>query len=272
MKKAVYMKMIVAPDWFIADGIAKLYDSERLEYKLLAIEQKFNVFIDKNDLSHFYELIFHYLNLNTLLSEHTIYSEYFKLIKSSDDLNLMAKDLVDNYDKGLAFDAIQRINDVYLRIFKKYLSIAIKYIGDIDIHLKNNFVHNEDQTNYIISNISSSNVYELWKVNYRLSNKLGFNMEKVENFVIDNDNFNEYEAKMSELNKSLSNPITSKNIIGLEVTKAINTINIMHLISCIMLLNKLFYGKQKFNAKVLQDLHTVVESRKMFPYKLAVNN
>jgi len=271
MKKAVYMKMIAKPDWFIADGIDKFYDRERLEYVLLAMEQKLNVLIDKGDLSNFYELIFHFLNLNTFLSEHMIYSEYFQPIKLSDDMKKAVRNLVDKYDEGSTFKSIQLINEIYLRILKKYLSLAIKCIGNIDIHLKSNYVHYEENNSYVISNITSSNVYELWKVNYRLSNKLGFNMEKIENFIIDGTNFGEYEEKMSSLNKTLRNPITSKNIIGLEVAKAMNISNIMHLISSVMLLNKLFYGKAKFNINVLQDLDSVIEEKKTFPYRLATN-
>ena len=272
MKKAVYMKMIAKPDWFVADGVDKFYDRERLGYLLMAIEQKFNTHIDKDDLSHFYELIFHFLNLNTLLSEHVLYSEYFVLIPSNKDVDEIVKNLTNKYDEGNAFKSIQLMNQVYLRILRNYLNLAIKHIGNVDIHLKNNYVHYDDQANYVISNVSSSNIYELWKLNYKISNKLGFNMERIENFTIDDTNFNEYEERMNSINKSMENPITAKNIIGMEITKATDVTNMMHLISSVLMMNKLFYGKAKFNAKVLQDLNLIIESRKTFPYRLAINS
>ena len=270
MKKPIYMRMIKKPDWFLDKGYDGFIDLERLEYKLMAMEQSFNVFIDKDDLSHFYELIFHYLNLNTLLSENKIYTEYFQIVKKNEDIESITTDLLDNYDKGKAFQSIQLMNTFYLRMLKKYMTLAIKYIDDVNIRINNQYIHYDDQNNYILSNITSSTTYELWKLNFRLSNKLGYNIQKVDNFIIDDTNFGEYETKMTTLNKDLPNPITAKNLVGLEVGTTINNKNIMHLISSVIMMNKLFHGRMKFNTRVIHDIESMVESRKTFPYKLNI--
>ena len=83
-------KEILDSLWLIK---ARFMDSEYFSYVLLAAAQKYKKDLEEGDLSYFYEVLFHSLNLNTLAVEGNLFDFKMNPVWKEDRIKKIREDL-----------------------------------------------------------------------------------------------------------------------------------------------------------------------------------
>ena len=267
MGRAIYNRVLLSPTWMFDKNDRNL-DTEYMYYILMANKQKFDKEIKAGKINHFFELIFHYLNLNTLLSEHKVYDEYMDRFVN-ESLELFIENFKDGMEESDAYHVIKSTNNIYAQILTQYLKMCIEIYSNLDFFTKNLNVHKENNIIYLFLNIANCNIFEIWKVHYSLKNKFGNKIQLVGNIEVTSESLHEYQEYVKKYNsKNKNGQITESNTIGITIKKSIDTKKVAILVKDIVMLNKLFYGNGPFNLDILKDMESVLHNKKMFPYKL----
>ena len=264
-------EMIANSDWLIRNTRLTVLDAEYQSLIIGAIRQKFDAAIDAGDVKYLYEIIFHYLNTNTLFSEKKIYDEYFNEIKNSESLKILTKNLHDDAS-GPASRIIGEARDMYTEVLKKYLCLAIEEMKDIDVYYfdaKN--IHFYNLSVYAMFNVRPHNVYEIWYVSYHMDKRLGSAMTKLADFTLEegeSDPVTQFITKYNRENSAF--PIKSTNFVGVSALTPKDSMKTISLVKDIVFLNKLFYDQYQFNADVLKDMQQLLHEKNALPFKLHI--
>lgn len=263
-------KMIAKPDWMIYEDPSDMFDVERQGYMMLALEQKFNDALKSNDVTKFYEIVFHFLNINALKSDRKLYDEHFKEIQGNKYLAAFVEDMGTDKD-GAAQQVINKIHEVYTRIMSAYLKLAISTIADASaVYFDPQNMHYYNTEAFVLFNIKPHEEYELWKVMFRTEIILGSAITKMKRFsgmkAGQTEELREYVNAYNEKNPDAM--IRSGNFCTVTCEKAKDAKSVVSVIKDVILLNKIFYNEMQFNPKVLYDIQQIIIDKKTFPFKL----
>ena len=270
MAKSTKTQMIAKPDWMINTSIRATLDVEQQLYIALALEQKFEAAAKKKDLTKFYEIVFHFLNINTLSTDNKLYDTHFKEINGNEHLATFVQDLC-NDKEGNAATIIKQIGEVYTRIMSTYMKLAIETMADIDVtYMDEKNMHYYNSEVFVLFNVKPHEHYELWKISFNVNSTTGSSMSKLETFSGmkkgETSDFKEYVKAYNR--KSMTNRIHSGNFCVAVSEGAKDSRSVTSVIKDIILLNKIFYDKSQFNKNVLKDMLQVIIEKKTFPFKL----
>lgn len=268
-KKAKVKSMIAQPDWIFNDP--DVLDVERQLYMTLALEQKFNAAADDGDVTRLYEIIFHFLNINALTADHKMYDQYFKEIRGNDRLSTFINDM--RKEDSRAEQIMSQTNQVYTRILTRYIDMAMNIVSGIEIlYFDPKNIHHTNIEIYVLFNVKPHNQYELWKAEFKTELELGNGLSKLCDIEMSEDDISEFKSWVRAYNRK--NPVSrirSGNFAAATCDSAKDAKNIVSVIKDIILLNKIFYDKNQFNPKVLNDISKLVGEKKTFPFKLQLH-
>ena len=270
MAKSTKTQMIAKPDWMITSSEKAMLDVEQQLYIALALEQKFNAAAKKKDLTKFYEIVFHFLNINTLSVDNKLYDTHFREINGNEYLATFVQDLC-NDKEGNAATIIKQIGEVYTRIMSNYMKLAIETLADIEItYMDDKNMHYYNAEVFVLFNVKPHEHYELWRLVFNTNSTMGSSMTKLETFSDmkkgETADFREYVKEYNR--KNMMNRIHSGNFCTAISDVAKDSRSVTSVIKDIILLNKIFYDKSQFNKNVLKDMLQVIIEKKTFPFKL----
>lgn len=267
MEKTVAVEMIAQPDWVLRSS--NMLDDEMQQYLTLAMEQKFDAAIKAEDVTKFYEIIFHFLNINTLKADNKLYDEHFKEISGDEKLSLFVKNM--NMEKSSPANTIlMQINEVYTRILTKYVKLAIRTISNVSVsYLDPKSIHYMNSEAYVLFNIKSCDEYELWKISFNTDIALGCAIEYMANIEMKTGDIEDFKSFVKEYNRE--NQISRIRLGNFAIAQCDNvkdSKSVVSVIKDIIILNKIFNGRDKFNGRVLNDILQTLIDKKTFPFKL----
>ena len=266
-------RMIMDAEWMISGEPAQFLDHERSYYMLMASKVKFDKEIEAGILNNMYEIIFHYFNLNSLMSDGVMFSPKYERISNVSNINDFFSGLKKNADGPTRI--IQKANEIYADILRKYMSIALRTYGMISVFTKNSNIHKQNSI-YLIMNIASCDVYEIWQINYNTEVDLGSAVKCIKNISVSKNDISAYTEFVKSYNdskkkKNADQQITENNTIGISVEQATDTKNVVFILRDTIMLNKLFNYQNPVNTKILHDINDVLVKQNTFPYKIAAS-
>lgn len=263
--------MITNSDWLINNSMLTVLDLEYQGFIIEAIRQKFETAIAGGDVKYLYEIIFHYLNTNTLFSEKKMYDEYFNEIKNSESLNMLIKDLKEN-PEGIGLSILNQARTMYTEVLNKYLELAVNEMSDTDVYyfdIKN--IHFYNLSIYAMFNVRPHDMYELWYLSYHMDKKLGSAMTKLAEFKLEENESDPVKKFIDEYNRTnQATPIKSTNFVGVSALTPKDSFKIISLVKDIIMLNKIFYDQYQFNSNVLKDMQQLLHEKNALPFKLHI--
>lgn len=271
MHHTVKMEMIAKPDWMIYDDTRDMFDVEKQLYILLAMEQKFNAAMKSGDVTRFYEIVFHFLNINSLNADRKLYDAHFREIKGNKYLAEFVSDL--GTDKnGPAAQIVQQANEVYTRIISSYMNFAIGEISDsVAVYFDPKNIHYFNTEVFVLFNVKPHDNRELWRVTFNTDANLGSTMSHIGDFEMRAGETDDFRKFVREFNKANPvNRVRAGNFVAVTSDSARDSKNVVSVIKDIILLNKIFYEKMQFNGRVLHDMQQIIIDKKTFPFKLLV--
>lgn len=273
-KSVLHNQMILPADWLIKSK--HVFDYEYQRYMVLGALKKFENKIESNDLSGFYEITFHQLNLNAFISEGRLYSHRFIQYPKNDTKQVLEDFLkpTENIDnQSITSNIIRDTKDLFFQTFDKYFDLMIKSIGNVNLIHSNKMIHKEN-TIFILINVSGSDIYDLWKLEIDNPDEFGGKIENVDHIRSNGDIVTDFRKYIDKYNKTESNKkkIKDTNTMLAHMKRAEDHKSSVYAIKDTIIFNKLFVGMNyNFNANIFMDLENIIREQKTFPYKLITN-
>ena len=262
MKKS----FILDPLW-ITQG--RYLDAEYFNYILLAASEKYKKEIESKKTDHFYEVMFHVLNLNTLAVNGNLFTAKFKEVGKDDRINQIIKDLQRIYDLPKeTLEIFKNANYIFLTILVDYLEIYLSVFEKVQMFTINPQIHMEKEI-YVVINKSPSLNYEVWKLVQDNKKNFGYSHSKVKTVTIDKLKKNAFsEALEKEAIPELSTLDSSKNLFFAIYEEDISEELVSNAVKDIILLNKGIAKKTNFDSLIVSELYHQIWFEKMIPFTL----
>jgi hypothetical protein len=256
---------ILDPLW-ITQG--SYLDPEYFSYVLMAAAKRFKEDLESGDLEHFYEVLFHSLNLNNLAVDGNLFDFKMKPYLNTERINKIKDDLAKIYEeKTEVVEIFKNANYVFLNLLLEYMDEQIEILSEINILTKNTAIHNQSEV-FIIAKGLDGTDYPIWKLKFNKRLNFGYSLKKVATVQIEElrpnvlrealDNLDIPELKTINENKNVCfiilNDIEEK--LGVNVVK-----------DC-LLINRFVARDNDFHGLLILELQELIVAEKLVPFTL----
>jgi len=244
--------LVITPKWFIFDDDDKMYDVERQGYMVQRNERDINKPINDKDYDTYVELLYHGLNINSLLDNKIYYDEYHIPIVDKNLSQLykyMSSDEIKNESFTITANKFKHLISDKMRILSQFIHDDMH---NLNIFIKNKNIHEQNEIFFICDTKKSISIY---RNKYTSSAPLGNYFEKI--IELKGNNITEkYEKFIEEYNTKLDNKnkITELNSIGIDFRHKISQIKAIKLVRALIITNKWFNGEKAFKFDLIQTL------------------
>lgn len=260
-------KLVLDPMWLCQ---AKRVDLEYYTYVLLDAKKKYLKNLEV-DFSNFYEIAFHYLNLNTIIADKRLYDANLKIVRSDDQQNLfqISETLVKRDPEGDGKKIIAKASEILGETMKVYLEKQTSVMQNMHFYFNNVWLHKEKQI-FIVCRNSNEDTYDIVKLNLASKRNLGCSMTRVASVELQNLKENEFKKRLLEVKPNLTDFKPDKNVIVATYDGKIDQTDALFLAKDTIILNRLVNQKNGFDSNVLLDSYRLLDKKKSIPYKLKV--
>lgn len=260
-------KLVLDPMWLCQ---ANYVDLEYYTYVLLDAKSKYLKNLEF-DFSNFYEIAFHYLNLNTILADKKLYDSNLKSVRCGDEKNLL--EIVshltkrdDSCDAGKIISTASEILGDTLRI---YLEKQTSVMQNMYFYFNNNWLHKENKI-FIVCRNAEVDTYDIIKLNLTSKRQLGCTLLKVASVELPDLKENEFRKRLLAVKPNMTDFLPDKNVIVATYDGNIDQRDALLLAKDTIILNRLVNQRNGFDSNVLLDSYRLLEKKKPIPYKLKV--
>lgn len=255
-------KLVLDPLWITQ---ANYVDLEYYTYILMDAKQKYLTNLDEG-FFNFYEIVFHYLNLNTIIADKRLYDSKFNSVKMDSNLVKIVSELSDKEDSpGKAI--VKMASSIFSEVLLKYLEKQIQVLESLNFHFNNTNFYKLDKI-YIVCKSNKLDKYEVFKLNTNTNRSFKHSITRKAVLYLPGLKQNEFRDKLLESKPLLEDFQPEKNVIVISGTDNSSIQNAICLVKDLILLNRIMNLSHGFDANVLLDYNRLLEKKKTIPYKL----
>lgn len=255
-------KLVLDPMWLCQ---ANFVDLEYYTYVLLDAKQKYLSNLD-TDFSNFYEIVFHYLNLNTVIADKKVYDSHLNVVRSHEKLMDIVSQLAKPDDSN-GKEIIRASSAILSSVMEAYLKKQIPVLEHIHFHLNNNQIHKQDVI-YIVSRSSKLDRYDVYRLNLRSKRNLGYSITRQAALHLPGLKNSEFKARLLEVKPRLTDFDPDRNVIVVSGTDHVVLSDGICLAKDIILVNRIMKPVHGFDPNVLLDYNRMLEKKRAIPFKL----
>jgi len=260
--------IILDPTW-ITKG--KYLDHEYQWYILMAAKSKYLTNFKNGNLDNFYELLFHYLNLNNLVLNGEIYDNKLNIIKHKPRLREIYEHLTDN--KNIDTDGILIVRDaniLFSNLLLTYLEEKLKILGAIKLAYNNRYIHTKDQIFFMV-NINCCNVCDIWRLKIDSRHNFGYYLEKIKTITVDTVEPDIIKTTVErDTDPRLLDFSVNDNVIVGIAQRAIDPREVAFMMKDITLINMLFnHSNGFFDQNVFIEMYALLNHKEIIPLPLS---
>lgn len=263
--KPLNPKLVLDPMWLCQ---AKYVDLEYYTYVLLDARSKYLKNLEE-DFSNFYEIAFHYLNLNTIIADKKLYDANLKSVNSDKNLLQIVNAMIIGEAGGEGKQILAKASDILGDTLKLYLERQMSALQNIHFYFNNQNIHKEDKI-YIVCRYSEDDSYSIIRLGTSSKRALGITMTNCATVRLPDLKENEFKKRLLDLKPGLSDFNPEKNVIVATFDGRVMTKDALCLTKDTILLNRVFNQKECFDSNVLLDSYRLLKKKKPIPYKLKV--
>jgi hypothetical protein len=260
--KTLNPKLVLDPMWLCQ---ANFVDLEYYNYVLLDAKAKYLNNLE-TDFSNFYEIVFHYLNLNTVIADKKVYDSHLNAVRAHQNLMDIVSQLAQLNDSS-GKDIIRMASTLLAEVMQTYLEKQIPVLEHLNFHLNNANVHKQEKI-YIVCKSSKLDRYEVYKLNMKSSRSLGYSITRKAVLTLPGLKQNEFRERLLAEKPLLTDFDPDRNVVVVSGTDHIVLSDGICLTKDIILLNKIMNHSHGFDANVLLDYHLMLYKKKVIPFKL----
>ena len=256
-------KLVLDPTWICQ---AYSVDLEYYTYLLMGAQQAYLKNLNSGRFDNFYEIAFHYLNINTIIADGKIYDSGLNQVSADRNLLHLISQLAQK-DESQGKEIIKQTSKILAETMQLYLKKQMTSLEKLHFHFNNNWIHNQNRI-YFVCNLVEPDEYEIVKLNLKSSRNLGYSVSSLKTITLPDLKDNQFKARLLEqLPKLLDfNPDVNVMVIGGGVN--LDPVNRVCLAKDTVLLNRVMNHSHGFDANVLLDFHRLLENQKGIPFKL----
>ena len=247
-------------------------DSEYFKYVLLAANKKYMSNINNTDNEYFYEVLFHFLNINNLVLDGNMFDFKMNSFWKNEKIKKISKELYTFYKShNETGETVKMANEIFKELSLKYLNREAKvfnnkgaslYYVNKRIHLNNNI--------FVLVNRKKSTAYDIWKLKMDRRYQTGHAFSKHDSMQIKELKENSLREAIGELNdKELKGIDSDTNLLFCIVKdKNQNLDEMAKAVKNSILLNKLMANDVRFDPNILQNAYNLLLYENILPFKL----
>ena len=262
--KPLNPKLVLDPMWLCQ---ANYVDLEYYTYVLLDAKQKY---LDnlKNDFSNFYEIVFHYLNLNTVIADKKVYDSHLNAVRSHEKLKEIVTQLAESSDSG-AKEIVKSCSAILADVLGKYLDRQLPVLENLHFHFNNSQIHKEEII-YIVCQSTKLDRYEVYRLNTKSARSLGYAITRKAVLTLTGLKHSEFRERLIAEKPELVDFNPDRNVIVVSGTDHVVLSDGIGLTKDIILINRLMNFSHGFDANVLLDYSRMLQKKNSIPFKLKV--
>lgn len=243
-------------------------DPEYFSYILMAATKKFKEDLETGDLSHFYEVLFHSLNLNNLAVDGNIFDFKMKPYLNTERINKIKDDLSKIYEeKTEVVEIFKNANYVFLNLLLEYMDEQIDILNEISILVKNTLIHQQSEI-FIIAKGLEGNEYPIWKLKFDKRLILGHSLKKIAKVEIEELAPNILREKLDALDTpDIKNINENKNVCFI-VLNDIDEKTGVNVVKDCLLINRFVARDNDFHGLLIMELQELIATEKLVPFTL----
>jgi hypothetical protein len=245
---------------------ANHFDLEYYNYVLLAAKSKYLKNLEK-DFSNFYEIVFHYLNLNTIIADKSVYDSHLNKVSSHKNLDTIILHLT-NVNEAEGKEIVKMAHEVLAGVLKEYLSRQILALEHLSFQFNNLRFHKEKKI-YLIAR-SLVEKYEIYELSETPAKVLGYKLTKKSDLYLPEVFPGDLTNRIHAEDSSLIDLDHLKNSIIISGTDRVLFTHGITITKDLILLNKLMNPKHGFDPNLLLDYDRFLETKQSIPFKLKV--
>ena len=255
-------ELVLDPMWLCQ---ANYVDLEYYTYVLLDARKKYLSNL-ASGFGNFYEIVFHYLNLNTVIADKKMYDSHLNVNRSHKNLMVIVSQLSQKNDtvgKGI----VKMVTSTLAEVMRKYLDKQINVLENLHFHFNNNSIHKEVMV-YLVCKSKTVNEYRIFKMNMRSQTPLGYSISDAICVNLPNLKHSEFRERLMKENASFGDFVPGKNVMVVSGTDKINWQDGICLAKDTILLNRIVNPQHGFDANVMLDYNRLLEKKQAIPFKL----
>ena len=264
---------ILNPYWAVADEYNML-DTEFQTYVIKGAKKKFDDQLKRGKADNLYEVTLHMLNLNSMIGDRRVFNRDMKPCANAESINKFVDNffLADEKKISTPAKAIKKLAEKsMIECLGKFLEIASGTINGAEVAFHNKRIHLQPVV-FMLFNISTCDVYEVWKVSLNIKTDIAGDIAKLGEFRAGADKTAVFNAFIAEYNKNAdpSEKMQMDNTMVMSKPNAIEPIAAITAMKDVLLYNKLFIGDAELDLDILSEMRNSVSKESKFSYKLTV--
>jgi len=261
--KSLNPKLVLDPTWICQ---AHKVDLEYYTYLLMGAQQTYLKNLEMGKFDNFYEIAFHYLNLNTVIADSMIYDSGLKPVLGNNNLTNLLEMLAQK-DETLGREIIKQTSQILTDSMQVYLNRLIQGLEDIHFYFNNSWIHQRDRI-YFVCKTVEPDTYEIVKLFLRSTRNLGYSVSTVATVNLPDLKENEFRARLLEVVPIIKDFNSDLNVMVIGGGLNLDPVNRVFLAKDTILLNRVMNFRHGFDANVILDFHRLLEKQKSIPFKL----
>ena len=247
-------------------------DSEYFKYVLLAARKKYLASEGNVNNENFYEVLFHYLNINNLVLDGNLFDFKMNSFWKSEKIRKISRELYTFYKShNETGETVKMANQIFKDLSLKYLGAEAEVFNskDASLYYVNKKIHLENKA-FILINNKSSDIYDIWKLHMDRRCRTGYRFTKYESLKIKELKKDSLKMKIDALNNDEFNSMDPDvNLLFCIIKKEKHDLDeIANAVKNSILLNKLMANDVRFDPNIIQNAYNLLLYENVLPFKL----
>jgi len=261
--KSLNPKLVLDPTWICQ---AHKVDLEYYTYLLMGAQQAYLRNLAMGKFDNFYEIAFHYLNLNTVIADRKIYDSGLNPVSNNHNLTSLLEMLAQK-DETLGREIIKKTSQILTESMQTYLQRLIQSLENIHFYFNNSWIHQQDRIYFVCKTIEPD-TYEIVKLFLRSTRNLGYSVSTVATVNLPDLKENEFKTRLLKAVPLIKDFNSDQNVMVIGGGLNLDPVNRVFLAKDTILLNRVMNFRHGFDANVILDFHRLLEKQKSIPFKL----
>lgn len=261
--KHINPKLVLDPAWICK---AHKLDLEYYRYLLLGAQQAYLKNLEIGRFDNFYEIAFHYFNLNAVIADKKMYDSGLNLVQSNQNLTNLISQLAEK-EESTGKEIIKTTSGILADTMKLYLAKQVIGLEKIHFYFNNSWIHEEPRVYFVFKTVEADE-YEVVKLNLRSSRNLGYSISTVTTICLPDLKESQFRDRLLEQKPIFRDFNPDKNVMVIGNGISLDPFNRICLAKDTVMLNRVMNQRHGFDANVMLDFQRLLEKQKAIPFKL----
>jgi len=244
-------------------------DAEYFSYVLLAAAQKYRKDLEEGSLAHFYELLFHSLNLNTLAIDGNLFDFKMNPVWKEERILKIKEELKKIYEDGTSetVETFRNANFVFLSILIEYMEAQSFFLENMEMFFVNPKIHQQKEV-FIIINCKGTSRYSIWKLAEDRKKDFGHTFKKIKTLRLNPSEQATLKSELAKQDISALSTIKEKENVIFSILTHKEEAPAANVIKDLVLLNRAISKENPLDPNLISDMQGILISERVMPFNL----